>query len=92
MSKVHDAGQTSHDRAGETTRPDDPELEGGTPLPEEVTGRASGTREDLGALFANGDAGHLADGFRGGSDDDSGSDFAKGDDAKPDAEQDVTAV
>lgn len=92
MAKVHDAGQTSRNRAGETTRLDDPELEGGTPLPEEVTGRASGTREDLGTLFANDTADHLADGFRGGSDDDSGSGFAKDEDTKADAEQDVTAV
>ena len=54
----------------ETDRPDTPELEGGIPLPEEVTGRASGTGEDLTALFDNESPQHLADGFRGGSDDD----------------------
>ena len=37
------------------------------PLPEELTGRASGTDETLTALFGNDSAGHLADGFRGGS-------------------------
>jgi hypothetical protein len=53
----------------ETTRPDTPELEGGIPLPEELTGRASGTRDHLTALFDNETAAHLADGFRGGSGD-----------------------
>lgn len=54
----------------ETDRPDTPQLEGGTPLPEELTGRASGTSEDLTALFDNESTAHLADGFRGGSADD----------------------
>ncbi len=56
-----------HERTEETTRPDTPELEGGTPPPEELTGRASGTSEDLTALFENDTADHLRDGFRGGS-------------------------
>jgi hypothetical protein len=51
----------------ETDRPDTPELEGGPPVPEELTGRASGTSEDLTALFDNDSRAHLADGFRGGS-------------------------
>ena len=54
----------------ETDRPDSPQLEGGIPLPEELTGRASGTSEDLTALFENESKAHLADGFRGGSADD----------------------
>ena len=54
-------------KAAETSRPDVPELEGEMPLPEELTGRASGTNETLTALFGNDSAGHLADGFRGGS-------------------------
>ena len=53
----------------ETERPSTPVLEGGTPLPEELTGRASGTGEDLTALFKNESPAHLADGFRGGSED-----------------------
>lgn len=53
----------------ETDRPSTPVLEGGTPLPEELTGRASGTGEDLTALFNNESPAHLADGFRGGSED-----------------------
>jgi hypothetical protein len=56
---------------GDTTRPETPELEGRMPLPEEVTGKASGTDEDLVALFDDDDAEHIADGFRGGSDDES---------------------
>jgi hypothetical protein len=60
------SGDVRHQPA-ETDRPDTPQLEGGTPLPEEVTGRASGTDEELTALFDNESAGHLADGFRGGS-------------------------
>ena len=43
-----------------TSRPDTPELEGGTPLPEELTGRASGSEEDLRALFAGDTAEHFA--------------------------------
>ncbi len=61
-----DGSNQPHERA-ETDRPDTPSLEGGTPLPEEVTGRASGTAEDLMALFSNDSSDHLADGFRGGS-------------------------
>ena len=59
-----------HRHVEETRRPDTPELEGGTPPPEELTGRASGTSEDLTALFGNESADHLADGFRGRSDND----------------------
>ena len=55
---------------GGTRRPETPELEGRIPLPEELTGRASGTDDDLVALFDNASGDHLADGFRGGSDDD----------------------
>ena len=54
----------------ETDRPASPTLEGGPPLPEELTGRASGTSEGLTALFDNQSSTHLADGFRGGSADD----------------------
>jgi hypothetical protein len=57
----------------DTDRPATPILEGGIPLPEELTGRASGTGEDLTALFSNESGAHLADGFRGGSDDDDSS-------------------
>lgn len=53
-----------------TRREETPALEGREPLPEELTGRASGTAEDLAALFDDGSGEHMADGFRGGSDDD----------------------
>jgi hypothetical protein len=59
---------TSH-ADGSTRRPETPELEGRIPLPEELTGRASGTDDDLVALFDNTSVAHLTDGFRGGSDD-----------------------
>lgn len=55
---------------GGTARPEAPALDGRTPLPEEITGRSAGTDDDLVALFANRSSAHLADGFRGGSDDD----------------------
>jgi hypothetical protein len=54
---------------GGTVRPETPELEGRTPLPEELTGKASATDEDLVTLFDGEDRDHIADGFRGGSDD-----------------------
>jgi ribosome-associated translation inhibitor RaiA len=54
---------------GSTRRPESPTLEGRVPLPEEITGRASGTDESLVELFDNESDAHLADGFRGGSDD-----------------------
>lgn len=76
----------------ETSRPDTPELEGQTPLPEELTGRASGTSEDVTTLFRNDSADHYADGFRGGSNDDPGSDLPKDDDTDPDVDEDVTAA
>lgn len=41
-------------------------------VPEELTGRATRTGDDLTTLFGNGAADHLADGFSGGSDDDIG--------------------
>ncbi len=59
---------------GGTRRKETPELEGRIPLPEELTGRASGTDDDLVALFDNASGDHLADGFRGGSDDEDADD------------------
>ena len=50
-------------------QPEYPALEGREPLPEEITGRASGTADDLVSLFDRTDRDHLADGFRGGSED-----------------------
>ena len=60
--------RTEHSSGG-TNRPETPELEGRTPLPEELTGRASGTDDDLVVLFDEKNGEQLADGFRGGSDD-----------------------
>ena len=60
--------RTEHSDGG-TSRPETPELEGRTPLPEEVTGRASGTDDDLVVLFDEKNSEQLADGFRGGSED-----------------------
>jgi hypothetical protein len=60
--------------------PDGVDVDGTTPLPEELTGRASGTDEDLVALFGNDTDKHLADGFRGGSEDEPASDDAASDD------------
>lgn len=45
-----------------------PELEE-PPVPDELTGRASKTIEDLAALFGSENDEHLQDGFRGGSGD-----------------------
>ncbi|MEO6447020.1 MAG: hypothetical protein ABIZ91_12745 [Gemmatimonadaceae bacterium] len=57
-------------------------IEGGPPLPEELTGRASNTGESLTELFMNGSAEHLADGFRGGSGDDPGTRIAPDDEGE----------
>jgi hypothetical protein len=54
---------------GSTMRPETPFLEGREPLPEELTGRASGTDENLVGLFDNESAEHMTDGFQGGSQD-----------------------
>ena len=56
---------------GTTTRAETPEFEGRMPLPEEITGLASAGDDNLVALFDNPSAAHLADGFRGGSEDES---------------------
>jgi hypothetical protein len=74
MTESHDGHAKAQERAnkhadGSTRRPETPELEGRAPLPEELTGRASGTDEDLVALMRNQSDTHLADGFRGGSSD-----------------------
>jgi len=68
VSKPHANKPASH-ADGETTRPETPELEGRTPLPEELTGKASGTDEDLVTLFDDKQGEHMADGFHGGSED-----------------------
>lgn len=78
--------------AADTSRPSTPDLEGGVPLPEELTGRASGTDEDVTTLFGNNKADHLVDGFRGGSNDDPGSDLVKDTNTDPNADEDVTAA
>ena len=60
-----------HTAEGHPTGPPDlEEIEDETAVPEELTGRADATNEDLTALFANDSAEHVTDGFRGGSDDD----------------------
>lgn len=68
MKESRAAKPTSH-ADGVTSRPETPELEGRTPLPEELTGMASGTDEDLVSLFGDQRGEHIADGFRGGSED-----------------------
>ncbi len=69
MPKKRKHTSTAH-ADGETTRPETPELEGRVPLPEELTGKASATDDDLVALFEDQEGTHMADGFRGGSEDD----------------------
>ena len=81
MTKSRDARTNTDPLAnahadGGTRRTESPELEGRVPLPEELTGRASGTDDDLVALFDNTSGDHLADGFRGGSDDEDVDDAA----------------
>ena len=66
---THEKRRRDEHADGGTNRPESPELEGRTPLPEEITGKASGTDADLVALFSDQDKGHIADGFRGSSHD-----------------------
>jgi hypothetical protein len=68
MKNARKSKSASH-AVSKTNRPESPELEGRTPLPEELTGKASGTADDLVTLFGDQDGGHITDGFRGGSDD-----------------------
>ena len=65
---------------GSTGGPTDPRAKGDRPLPEELTGRAAGTGEDLIALFENGNDEHLTDGFRAGNGDDPDTDVERSDD------------
>ncbi len=92
MSDDDKSGRKRHGRVAETRRPDPPQREGDKPLTEELTGRASATGEELTALFDSDTAEHFADGFRGGSNSDPGSDLEKDVDTDPDAGDDVTAV
>jgi hypothetical protein len=92
MFDIDKSDKKRRDAVAETSRPATPRLEGGTPLPEELTGRASATGEDLTALFDNDTAGHFADGFRGGSNSDPGSDIQKDIETDPKADDDVTAA
>ena len=70
MKKPRTNGSASHSDGG-TNRPETPELEGRMPLPEELTGKASGTDDDLVSLFSDDEGEHFSDGFRGGSEDES---------------------
>lgn len=65
---------------GSTGVSDDQLSKGDRPLPEEITGRAAGTEEDLTSLFANDSAEHLTDGFRSGNGDDPETDVERTDD------------
>lgn len=60
-------GRTKHAPGG-INRPESPALEGIEPMPEELTGLASGSGADLESLFDSDTSAHLADGFRGDAD------------------------
>ena len=62
--------------------PEDPDSRGDESQTQELTGRASGTGEDLASLFANGSDEHLRDGFRSANGDDPGSDIDPTDDLR----------
>lgn len=86
-----DEGDTPTPRRAElTSRPSTPELEGGPPMPEELTGRASKTDEDLTTLFANDGADHIEDGFKGGSNRDEDVEIPNGPDEDSSDDEDVT--
>ena len=77
MSQRHGPRKPRISSPATTRRIETPALEGREPLPEELTGRASGTGENLSTLFEDGSGAHLSDGFRGGSDDDRETDVKK---------------
>ncbi len=81
-SPVPDPALPTPHAPGTTNRPETPALEGREPLPAELTGRASGTDDDLVALFDNSSGEHLTDGFRGGSQDVPGSGGVAGTDGE----------
>ena len=68
-AKTAGGAPLEHARAT-TSRPASHSLDDLPDVPEELTGRASTTREKLTTLFSNRSDAHLADGFRGGSGDD----------------------
>lgn len=83
-----------HERAS-TARAIDHAVDGGPPIPKELTGRASTTDESLTELFRNRSAEHLADGFSGGSGDDPDTDLALDDEGtvlQPDADDDLDTL
>ncbi len=59
-------------------------------MPEELTGRASKTDEDLTTLFQNRGADHIEDGFKGGSNRDEGVEIPNGPDEDSSDDEDVT--
>ena len=59
--------------------PEDPETRGDESQAPELTGRATGTDEDLASLFSNESDEHLRDGFRSGNGDDPDSDVDRSD-------------
>lgn len=71
---------TFNSDVGESGNRDKDVAIGATPLPEEVTGRASGTNEDLETLFENSSDEHMRDGFRSGNGDDPETDTKRTDD------------
>ena len=78
----------NHEQQADDAPDADPKQPSTVPLldeaaPDEITGRATGTDDDLSTLFDSTSGNHLADGFKGGSDDDV--DVALADDAVPTA-------
>ena len=79
----HIADRAVSDRSendGIPRTPEDPDSRGDESQTQELTGRASGTGEDLASLFANESDEHLSDGFRSGNGDDPESDVDATDD------------
>ena len=68
------------EKSGIPRTPEDPDARGDEGQIRELTGRATGTGEDLTSLFANGSDEHLRDGFRSGNGDDPESDVERADD------------
>ncbi len=85
----HESGdeEVLDELAASTSEPlvDSDAIDDATALPDELTGRADATDEDLTALFRNNSGGHFSDGFAGSGDEDTDHVSQNDGESEPDA-------